>query len=166
MRTGILGAASVILVLLATPLILGVVVGMLETAWPANMVQAEEDYVPIMEQAENWPVIDESWDFFVYKKIHQDSNNSNRKMVSVWFVNKNNNEFEMFAKALYLKPNQTLGQSLAAMLKMEDGTWVVGDYYISMFARHNGKEAIAFRIFNRSNPHNSIAIRVFSLEDL
>lgn len=148
----------------------GFLISRVEKAWPAeNMVQAKEDYIAIMEQAENWLVIDEGWGSYFYKKLHQDPANSDHVMLTVWFVNKNNNfRLEIFAKALYLQSDLRSDKwdySLAAMLKMEDGTWVVGDYYRSMPARRNGKDVIAFRLFNRAQPHNSIKIRVFYNED-
>ena len=130
-------------------------------------VQIQEDYTAIMEQAENWPVDGKSWAAGTLGKTHKDPKNPDRAMLALWFPNRNSNQLEEFARIIFLWSNQKAGElnnSLAAMLKTENGIWVAGDYLRTGDARLNGEKAVAFRLFIKSNPNNPIAVRNFLLK--
>ncbi|KKS75990.1 MAG: hypothetical protein UV48_C0003G0001, partial [Candidatus Azambacteria bacterium GW2011_GWA2_42_9] len=141
-------------------------------AWSAEkLVQIQEDYIAIMEQAENWPVIDERKDknYGIVRRFHEDLN-KHRIMMSIWFPdNGNGYKLELFAKILFKinKPEESnkFLVSRNAMLKTENGKWITGDY-IRSEAKYNGKELIAFRLFSNKDENNPIIIRVFLLKDL
>lgn len=141
----------------------------LNIAWPAeNAIQTEEDYIVVMEQAETWPIVGKNHVMFnLIGKIHQDPQNPDRNMVSLWFVNKNNHyDLEMFAKILFSPKSNKSIDSLAAALKIENGKWIMGDFLIRSEVKYNGEDAIAFRIFSNKDRNNPIAIRTFLLKNL
>lgn len=150
--------------LFLTGLILGLLIGFVNRVWPAeNTVQAEEDYVAIMEQAENWPMVKEdiTMDNMIYR-LHVDPSNNNNFTSTVCFLSKKENSYrcELFAKVIYCN------SKYIAALKAEDDKWTLGDYIVNNYVKFNGYDGIAFRLFSNKNRHDPIIIRIFLLKDL
>lgn len=167
-----LGGFLIVLGAMVIAIIFGIVsIGIFEMAWPAeNTVQEKEDYVAIMEQAENWPIKGGDIKDGILEQLHQDLQNSDRFMLSFWFINKNKHpdELDVFAKILFLESNQKSGKldkPLAIMLKNQGGSWEVGDYLVRSEALYNGEKGLVFSLYHQSI-YNLRGRRIFLLKDL
>ncbi len=161
----------------------GFFISRVEKAWPAeNMTGAEEDYIAVMEQAENWPVIetdDQGLEPLLGKvhKIPDTTNILRGYAVTIWFPNKDNNyEWEVFMKVVNIGRSYDTRfynfRSAILVLKQENNVWTPPVSYSRLLIRDgqvrlfDGREGpgIAFSVLDPSD--QTRFYRAFLLEDL